>query len=245
MWVQPAPKTSSKDWQRVRRWERGHSSALLPGKVGNPRVQHSLACTRWLQSIGSLRLSKSCFPCYSAECWGYLKMGQPNFNFQLSMSRSVLEDGAPRAGWGKAAVCKSSIWGMGRITSLSWAIAVRTRTPQRLQICVLSRMQQDATPMNTASACGVGAVNTEKDIHSARRGNTAGELQISGYWIEHGTEQNTEWNGTWKTEVIVKNNRSKPLQMRLQIQRTHWEREIIMENSNLQNHILMKLPYSV
>lgn len=59
---------------------------------------------------------------------------------------------------------------MGRITSLSWAIAVRTRTPQRLQICVLSRRQQDATPMNTASACGVGAVNTEKDIHSARRG---------------------------------------------------------------------------
>lgn len=76
-------------------------------------------------------------------------------------------------------------------------------------------------------------------------GNTAGELQISGYWIEHGTKQNTEWNGTRKTEVIVKNNRSKPLQMRLQIQRTHWEREIIMENSNLQNHILMKLPYSV
>lgn len=98
MWVQPALKTSSKDWQRVRRWERGHSSALLPGKVGNPRVQHSLACTCWLQSIGSPWLSKSCFPCYSAECWGYLKMGQPNFNFQLSMSRSVLEDGAPRAG---------------------------------------------------------------------------------------------------------------------------------------------------
>lgn len=62
MWVQPALQTSSKDWQRMRRWEWGCTSTPLPGKAGNPHVQHSLglhtlATVHWLPAAKQVKLS--------------------------------------------------------------------------------------------------------------------------------------------------------------------------------------------
>lgn len=79
-------------------------------------------------------------------------------------------------------------------------MAVRTRTPQRLQICVLSGMQQDATPMNTASACGVGVVNTEKNIHSARRGKHSWRITDLSIQISNRTGHQAKHNGMGPTK---------------------------------------------
>lgn len=97
-WIQSTLKTSHQDRQRVRKREWGCGSDLASRKDRKLVCPAQAWCTHYPQLIDFLQLGKSTFPCYSQECWQYLKMGQPNFNSQLSMRRSVLGDRDPRAG---------------------------------------------------------------------------------------------------------------------------------------------------